>query len=322
MRALLQHRYGGSEVLQLGEAAVPAIGPREVLVRVHGAGLDRGTWHMMTGRPYLMRIMGFGFSAPKNAVVGFDVAGTVVAVGAEVTRFQVGDAVFGIGKGTFAEYAAALEDKLSVKPKALTFEQAAVVPVSGLTALRAVDAARVAAGQRVLIIGASGGVGSFAVQLARARGASVTGVSSTSKLDLVRSLGAEHVLDYTAGDFTAGDARYDVILDAGGNTPLSKLRRVLAPAGTLVFIGGEHGGDWSAGFGRQLLALALSPFVKQKFVMLMNREHHDGLDALSPLLESGQIKSAIDRTWRLEGAVEAMKHLEAGRARGKIAIVP
>jgi len=322
MRAVVQHRYGGSEVLEQGETPVPTIGPREVLVRVQAAGLDRGTWHLMTGRPYLMRLMGFGFSAPKNEVVGLDLAGTVVAVGSEVTRFKAGDAVFGIGKGSFAEYATALEDKLSLKPKSLSFEQAAVVPVSGMTALQAVDAGKIAAGQRVLVIGASGGVGSYAVQLARARGAHVTGVCSTSKVAHVRALGADEVVDYSAGDFTAGDARWDVILDAGGNTPLSKLRRILSATGTLVFIGGETGGGWSPGFGRQFLALLLSPFTKQKFVMLMNREHHDSLDALTPLLESGAVKPPMERTFRLSEAVDAMKHLEAGRVRGKVAIVP
>ncbi len=322
MTAVQQQAYGGLEVLQSGEAQVPAIGPRDVLVRVHAAGLDRGTWHLMTGRPYLMRLMGFGFSAPKQKVVGRDLAGTVVAVGREVTRFAPGDAVFGVGEGTFARYSRAEEAKLSLKPKALSFEQAAVVPVSGLTALQALDAAKVAAGQRVLVIGASGGVGTYAVQLARARGAIVTGVCSASKAELVRSLGAERTLDYAREDFTAGDERYDVILDIGGNTPLSKLRRVLATHGTLAFVGGEHGGDWTAGFGRQLLALALAPFVKQRFVMVANREHHAGLDALTPLLDAGTVRPVLERSFPLSQAVEAMQHLIDGRVRGKVAIVP
>lgn len=321
MRAILQSSYGSTDKLRLGDTARPSPGVGEVLVKVHAAGIDRGTWHLMTGRPYLMRLMGFGFWAPKNEVLGRDLAGTVVAVGRDVTRFSPGEAVFGIGEGTFAEYALAKAAKLSPKPRSLSFEQAAVVPVSGLTALQAVEAGRLTAGHAVLVIGSSGGVGTFAVQLAKARGARVTGVCSTSKIDLVRSLGADHVIDYRTEDFTAGTTKYDVILDAGGNTPLSKLRRVLATHGRLVFIGGEKGGDWSAGFGRPLLAFSLSPFVRQKFVMLMSREHHSGLDALAPLLEAGKLKPALERTWRLDEAVEAMRQLEAGRVRGKVAIV-
>ncbi|MGE0450118.1 MAG: NAD(P)-dependent alcohol dehydrogenase [Vicinamibacterales bacterium] len=322
MRAVVQQGYGGIEVLRAGEAPVPNIGAREALVHVHAAGLDRGTWHLMTGRPYLMRLMGFGFWSPKHTVVGRDLAGTVIEVGAEVSRVRVGDAVFGIGEGSFAEYARAVETKLSQKPEALTFEQAAVTPTSGLTALQALDAARVEAGQRVLIVGASGGVGTFAVQLARARGASVTGVCSTSKVELVHSLGAEEVIDYHMRDFTDSPERYDAILDIGGNTPLSKLRRTLTPAGTLVFVGGEQGGDWSAGFGRQLLAFAMSPFTRQRFVMLMNRGHYEGLDRLAEHVARGELRPVLQRSWPLAGAVNAMRELEAGLVSGKVAIVP
>jgi NADPH:quinone reductase-like Zn-dependent oxidoreductase len=259
MRAILQSGYGSTEVLRLGTAERPTPREGEVLVHVHAAGLDRGTWHLMTGRPYLMRIMGFGFSAPKNPVPGLDLAGTVVEVGAKVTRFRAGDAVFGIGEGSFAEYARAREDKLAHKPASLTYEQAAVLGVSGITALQGLrHSGEVRAGERVLIIGASGGVGTYAVQLAKAFGAEVTGVCSTAKLELVRSIGADHVIDYTQSDFADGARQYDLIVDIGGNTPLRRLRRALTPTGRLVFVGGEHGGDWSAGFGRQLRASASS----------------------------------------------------------------
>ena len=243
MRAVAQHRYGTApeEVLRLTQVPRPAIGDGEVLVRVRAAGMDRGTWHLMAGRPYLMRIMGFGFRGPKYPVAGLDLAGTVVAVGASVTRFSVGDEVLGIGRGSFAEYAAAPEDKLVPKPASLTFEQAAVVPVSGLTAIQAVcDAGRVQAGQKVLVVGASGGVGTYAVQLAKAFGAEVTGVARSSKLDLLRSIGADHVVDYTREDFADGTRRYDLIVDVGGNTPVRKLRRALTAQGTLVIVGGRR----------------------------------------------------------------------------------
>ena len=232
MRAIVQDTYGSADVLRLETIPTPQIADNEVLVRVHAAGLDRGTWHFMTGKPYLMRIMGFGFRGPKNRVAGLDVAGTVVAVGSAVTRFAAGDEVFGASRGSFAEYAAAREDKLAHKPANCTFEQAAVAGISALKALQALrDAGRVEAGQKVLIIGASGGVGSYAVQLAKAFGAEVTGVCSTAKLDLVRSLGADHVIDYTKHDFADGSERYDLILDIAGNPALSRLRRALTPAG-------------------------------------------------------------------------------------------
>ncbi|HEY8212434.1 MAG TPA: NAD(P)-dependent alcohol dehydrogenase, partial [Myxococcaceae bacterium] len=284
--------------------------------------LDRGAWHLMTGKPYLMRLMGFGFRRPKNPVMGLEVSGTVAAVGASVTRFKVGDEVFGIGQGTFAEYARAREDKLARKPATLTFEQAAVVGISGATALQSVcDAGRVRAGQRVLIIGASGGVGSFAVQIAKAMGAEVTAVCSAAKADLVRSLGADHVIDYARADFADGSQRYDLILDMGGNSPLSRLRRALAPEGTLVFVGGEHGGDITGGFfGRPLMALALSPFTRQRFAWFLNKEHFESLELLAGLIEAGKVTPAIDRVYPLHQAPDAMRELEAGRVRGKIAI--
>lgn len=320
MRAMLQSGYGGVEVYRAGTVERPRPAPGEVLVQVHAAGLDRGTWHMMTGRPYLMRLMGFGFRAPKNPVPGLEMAGTVVEVGAGVSRFKVGDAVFGVARGAFAEYAAALESKLAHKPAGLGFEEAAALAVSGSTALQAIDAARVGPGTKVLVVGASGGVGSVAVQLAKALGAEVTGVSSGAKVDFVRALGADRALDYRAVDFADGSARYDVILDAGGNTPLSRLRRALAPRGTLVFIGGEHGGDWTAGFERQLAALFVAPFVKQKFVMLMNKEDSAPLERLAALAGAGEVKPVVDRTFPLEQLPDAMRALVEGTVKGKLVL--
>ena len=243
MRAIVQDGYGPTDVLRLARIARPAIGGNEVLLQVHAAGLDRGTWHLMTGRPYLLRLVA-GLRRPRNPVAGLDVAGTVVAAGPGVTRFRVGDEVFGFGRGTFAEYTAAREDKLARMPAGLTFEQAAVVPVSAVTALNALTVAgHVKMGQKVLVTGASGGVGSYAVQLATALGAEVTGVCSTAKVDLVRSLGAAHVIDYTQDDFADGACRYDLIIDIAGNPALSRLRHALTPAGTAVLTGGEAGGN-------------------------------------------------------------------------------
>jgi len=322
MRAIVQDRYGNAEVLRLDRIPRPDIEPHEVLVHVRAAGLDRGTWHMMAGRPYLMRVIGFGFRGPKNRVPGIDVAGTVVAVGAAVTKFAVGDEVFGISRGAFAEFAAAREDKLAPKPANLTFEQAAVVPVSGMTALQGLtDVGRVEAGQTVLVIGASGGVGSYAVQLATAFGAEVTGVASTAKLDLVRSLGARHVIDYTREDFADGGSHYDLILDIGGNPTLSRLRRALTPTGTAVIVGGEEGGRVTGGFGRSLRAPLVSRFVGQRLAMLTNKERGSDLLRLTPYLESGAVVPRIDRTYPLAQVPEAMRHLERGHARGKVSII-
>ena len=320
MRAIVQDTYGSADVLRLEEIDEPDIAANEVLVKVRAAGMDRGTWHSLTGKPYLMRIMGFGFRGPKNRVAGLDVAGTVVAIGADVTRFKTGDEVFGISRGSYAEYAAAREDKLALKPAGISFEQAAVVPISGGTAIQGLRQGGIEAGQQVLIIGASGGVGTYAVQLAKALGAEVTGVCSTAKLDLLRSIGADHVVDYTREDFADGDRRYDLILDVGGNSRLSKLRRALAPKGTLVIVGGEEGGNLTGGFGRQLRAVALSPFVGQRLTMLASKESHTHIEAVSRFIEAGQVTPIIDRTYPLAGVPEAMHHLEAGDARGKIAI--
>ncbi|MGH3505612.1 MAG: NAD(P)-dependent alcohol dehydrogenase [Nocardioidaceae bacterium] len=321
MRAIVQDSYGSADVFVLAQVARPEIADNEVLVHVRAAGLDRGTWHMMAGRPYLLRLLGFGFRRPRNRVPGLDVAGTVIAVGSSVTRFSPGDEVFGISRGSFAEYAAVLEDKLARKPANLTFEQAAIVPISAGTALQALtDVGGVEQGQQVLIIGASGGVGSYAVQLAKAFGAEVTGVCSTAKLDLVRSLGADHVVDYTREDFAGGTSRYDLVLDIGGNSSLSRLRSALTPTGTLVIVGGEEGGRWTGGFGRSLRAPLLSLFVRQRLTMLASKERAGDLERLSPLIEAGKVVPSIDRTYPLDRVAEAMRHLEAGDVRGKVAI--
>jgi NADPH:quinone reductase-like Zn-dependent oxidoreductase len=319
MRAIVQKAYGSAAVLRLAEIERPQIAANEVRVEVRAAGVDRGTWHLMMGQPYLMRILGFGFRRPKNPVPGRDVAGTVVEVGSAVTRFKRGDEVFGISRGSFAEYAAAREDKLDHKPAKLSFEQAAVVPISALTALQGLrDAGHVRSGHDVLIIGASGGVGTYAVQLAKAFGAEVTGVCSAAKVELVRSIGADHVLDYTKDEFADGSHRYDLILDIGGNSRLSRLRRALTPKGTLVIVGGE-GAKW-AGMGRQMHALVLSPFVSQRLTMFVNKERHTDLEALRPLIEEGRVTPTVDRTYPLAEVPDAMRHLEAGHARGKISI--
>jgi NADPH:quinone reductase-like Zn-dependent oxidoreductase len=322
MRAMIQDRYGeAANVLRLGDIDRPTFGDQEVLVRVHAAGLDRGTWHLMSGRPYLLRLMGSGLGSPKNPVPGLDVAGTVVAVGAGVTRFGIGDEVFGISQGSFAEYARAREEKLAQKPADLPFDQAAIVPVSGLTALQALrDVGHVEPGQRVLIVGASGGVGTFAVQVAKASGAEVTGVCSTAKMDLVRSIGADHVIDYTNDDFASGPLRYDLLLDIGGNAPLSRLRRALTPSGTLVIVGGEGGGRWTGGFGRPMWALALSPFVRQRLTMKTPNEHFADLEHLARLITAGELTPIVDRAYPLEHVPEAMHYLVAGHARGKVVI--
>jgi NADPH:quinone reductase-like Zn-dependent oxidoreductase len=320
MRAIVQDTYGVAGVWRVEETARPAIGDGEVLVRVRAAGLDRGTWHLMAGQPYLMRLMGSGLRAPKNRVPGLDVAGTIVAAGVAVTRFGVGDEVFGISQGSFADYACARADKLARKPANLTFDQAAAVAVSGLTALQGLrDAGRVRPGQHVLITGASGGVGTFAVQIAKALGARVTGVCSTAKTGLVSSIGADHVLDYTRDDFADGSQRYDLILDIGGNSPLSRLRRALTPGGTLVIVGGEDGGRWT-GMSRQLRALARSPFTRQRLTTFVSRQRLADLETLAQLIQAGRLAPVIGKTYPLHHAPDAMRDLLAGHARGKLVI--
>jgi NADPH:quinone reductase-like Zn-dependent oxidoreductase len=321
MRAIVRDTYGLADVLELRDITTPEIADDEVLVRVHAAGVDRGVWHVMTGLPYPIRLAGYGLRAPKNPVPGADVAGVVEAVGTAVTRFQPGDEVFGIAKGSYAEYVRAPEDKLAPKPANLTFEQAAVVAVSGLPALQGLrDHGKLRPGQKVLIIGASGGVGTYAVQLAKAFGAEVTGVCSTTKVDMVRSIGADHVIDYTHDDFANGAQRYDVILDIGGNSSLSRLRRALTPKGTLVIAGGETDGRWLGGTDRQLRALVLSPFVGQKLGTFISRENHADMIVLKQLIEAGKVTPVLDRSYPLRDVPEAIRYLEQGNVRGKIVI--
>ncbi|MFU8875933.1 NAD(P)-dependent alcohol dehydrogenase [Micromonospora sp. SL4-19] len=320
MKAIVQDRYGPADVLRLVDIDVPSPGAGQVLVRVRAAGVDPGVWHLMTGLPYVVRL-GYGLRRPRNRVRGMDLAGVVTAVGPGVAGFTPGDEVFGTGAGSFAEYTVASAGRLAPKPATLSFAQAAAVPISGQTALAAVrDSARVRPGQRVLVIGAAGGVGSYAVQLAKAAGAHVTGVCGPTKLDLVRGLGADEVVDYTRVDLP--DDRYDAVVDTAGNRPLSRLRRVLAPKGTLVLVGGEaRGGKWLQGFDRQLRALALSPLVGQRLVPLIAKESTENLAALAGLIDAGQVTPAVDRTWPLAGAPDAIRHLKGGHATGKAVIV-
>jgi NADPH:quinone reductase-like Zn-dependent oxidoreductase len=322
MHAVVQDRYGSADVLHHATVARPESREDDVLIRVRAAGLHIGDWHLMTGQPYLMRIMGFGLRAPKARVRGTDVAGTVVAVGSRVTDVQAGDEVFGTCDGAYAEYATARPDTLAPKPASLSFEQAAALPTSAVTALTAVrDAGHVTAGQRVLVIGASGGVGLFAVQIARALGAEVTGVCSTSKVAVVRSVGADHVIDYSQADIESNGRQYDVIVDTGGNRPLSQLRRSLTLRGTLVLVGGEGGGRWIGGaMGRSLRAMLLSPFVTQKLRMIFATATRAHLQTLAELIEGGKISPIIDTSYALSDVPIAIRHLVTGRARGKLVI--
>ncbi|TGN63052.1 NAD(P)-dependent alcohol dehydrogenase [Nocardioides eburneiflavus] len=321
MRAVHQHRYGGSEQLSLTDAPAPVPGPRDVLVSVRAAGVDRGTWHLMAGRPYAVRLA-FGLRRPKYPVPGRDVAGVVTEVGEQVTAVAVGDEVIGTADGSFAELAVVQEARVGRKPAALSFEEAAVLPVSGLTALQAIRAAGgVRSEDRVLVIGASGGVGSYAVQIAVAQGAEVTGVASGAKADLVRSLGATRVIDYTRDDLDDG-TRYDVVLDIGGLRPLRQLRRLLTDTGTLVIVGGEGGDRWLGGTHRQLAALALSPFIRQRLTALMSKENADDLGTLAQLVDDGHLRPALERTYALHEAAKAIDHVASGHARGKVAVIP
>jgi NADPH:quinone reductase-like Zn-dependent oxidoreductase len=321
MKAIVRDAYGPADVLELRDIDRPEAGAGEVLVRVRAAGVDRGAWHLMTGLPYPLRLAGVGLRAPKNKVLGSEVAGQVEAVGADVTRFRPGDEVMGTCDGSFAEYACGRQDRLAGKPANLGWEQAAAVPISGSTALQAMrDQGRVQAGQKVLVVGASGGVGSFAVQIAKAFDAEVTGVSSTGKVDLVRSLGADHVVDYTREDFAAGPQRFDLILDIGGNTSVTRLRRALTPEGTLVIVGGETGGRWLGGLQRQMQALVTSPFVRQRLRVFVARERYEELEALAELIEAGKVTPSIDRTFPLSDVADAIRYLEQGHARGKVVI--
>ncbi|MFD3443548.1 NAD(P)-dependent alcohol dehydrogenase [Microbacteriaceae bacterium 4G12] len=322
MTAVVQDEYGPADrVLRVERVPVPVPAEGEVLVRVAAAGVDRGVWHLLAGLPYPIRLAGFGLRRPRTRVRGADVAGRVEAVGPGVDAFSPGDEVFGIGAGSFAEFVLCPAAKLAARPAQLSPKQAAAVPVSGLTALQAVrDQGRVAVGHRVLVVGASGGVGSFAVQIAKAFGAHVTGVSSAGKASLVTGLGADRVIDYAAEDFSAGSERYDVIIDTGGHASLRRLRRALTRTGTLVIVGSETGGRWLGGTDRQLRAMALSPFVPQKLGTFVASENAADLRVLADLVRSGAVMPAVDRAFPLEDAPAAIGYLLAGRARGKVVL--
>jgi NADPH:quinone reductase-like Zn-dependent oxidoreductase len=292
-----------------------------VLVRVRAAGIHIGDWHVMTGLPYLLRVLGFGLRAPKVRVRGMDVAGTVEAVGKNVTQFCAGDDVFGTCEGAFADYACAPEDNLAPKPVNLTFEQAAAIPTSSFAALQALrDTGEIRSEQKVLIIGASGGVGMFAVQIAKSFGAEVTGVCSSTKIEMVRSLGADHLIDYSEVDFTSSGLHYDLILEMGGSRSLSDLRRALTPNGTIVLVGGETGSRWLGGTDRWIQALILSPFVRHKLRPLATKPNKTDLLFVKELVEAGKLTPVIDRTFPLTEVREAFRCLAEGRARGKIVI--
>jgi NADPH:quinone reductase-like Zn-dependent oxidoreductase len=323
MTAIVQDQYGEApeQVLRVATLDRPEIREDDVLVRVHAASVDRGTWHIMAGLPYPIRLAGFGFRAPKYDNPGRNLAGMVEAVGAGVTAFTPGDEVYGIGEATFAQFARAAQDKLARKPAKLSFAQAAAVPVSALTALQAMrDHGQVSAGQHVLIIGASGGVGTFAVQIAKAFGAEVTGVCSTAKRDMVRHLGADHIVDYTAEDFADREHRYDVILDIGGNSKLAHLRRALTRRGRLVIVGGETDGRWLGGVDRQVRAMVLSPFIAQTLGTFVASENAADLTALRDLADAGRLTPVIDRSYPLSEAAAALRHLLDGTAQGKLVI--
>jgi NADPH:quinone reductase-like Zn-dependent oxidoreductase len=321
MKAIVQDRYGSADALEFRDIEDPVVAENDVLVRVHAAGCGPDVWHLMTGQPYFARLM-IGFGRPKVGVRGRDVAGTVEAVGSSVKGFQPGDDVMGIVEGSFAELAIGRPDKLVPKPARLSFEEAAAVPISGLTALQVIrDEGKVQPRQTVLVIGAAGGVGTFAVQIAKAFGAEVTGLCSTTKVGLVRSIGADDVIDYTREDFADGSRRWDLIVDTAGRRPLSQLRRALTSKGTLVIVGGDGGGPWTGGFFRGMLrAPLLSPFVGQRLGGLVSKEKLEDLQTLTDLIETAKVTPVIDRTFPLIEAPDAIRYLEQGHPRGKVVI--
>ena len=319
MKAIVQDEYGSADVLRFEDVDVPIAGKDEVLLRVGAASAFIGDWHVMTGTPYAIRLVS-GLRAPKQRVRGQDVAGTIEVLGDGVTGFRVGEEVFGVGVGTFAEYTTARPNRLAPKPTNLSFEEAATVPTTGLTALQGlIKVGKVRSGQKVLVIGAAGGVGSFAVQIAKAFGAHVTGVSSTSKVDLVRSIGADDVIDYTREEIADGTRRYDVIFDTAGNREVSYLRGALTPKGTLVLAGGEGGGRW-LGMGRVLQARAMSPFVGQKMTNFLERPNAEDLLVLKELIEAGKVTPVIGARYPLSDVPTAMRELGTGHGRGKVVI--
>jgi NADPH:quinone reductase-like Zn-dependent oxidoreductase len=322
MKAIVQDRYGEADVLELRDVEEPPVGENDVLIRVRAAGVGPDVWHIMTGKPYIAR-PALGFRRPRTPVRGWDVAGTVEEVGSGVTEFAPGDEVMGSAeRGSFAETTAAPTDKLVRKPSRLSFEQAAAVPVSGVTAIQALrDEARVQPGQRVLVIGAGGGVGTFLVQIAKAFGAHVTGVASTSKLDLVRSTGADDVIDYTREDFTDGSRTWDVVVDTAGRRPLRELRRALTRKGALVIVGGDGGGRWTGGFFRGMLRGPLvSMFVGQRLGGINSKVTKQDLEAVAELIEEGKVTPVVGRIYPLQDAPEAVRVLETGHAEGKLVI--
>ena len=319
MKAIIHSRYGPPDALEVRDIEKPAISDDAVLVRVHAAAVGKGDWLTVRGLPYVAR-MRYGLPKPKHPVPGFDVAGRVEAVGPNVAQLRPGDAVFGWCDGSFAEYASVPEGQLALKPGNLTFEQAAAVPISGFAALQALrDTGGVQPGQTVVVIGASGGVGSFAVQLAKAFGAEVTGVCSTKSLELVRSIGADHVIDYTQQDFTRTGQRYDLILEMAGNRALADLRRTLTPKGTLVLVGGS-GGRWFMGTGRTLRAVVVSPFVGQRLRSFFSKPRGADLVVLKELIEAGKVTPVIDRTFPLSETPEAIRYVGERSTQGKIVI--
>lgn len=321
MRAVFRERYGPGLQVEHRQVPPPGIGPNEVLVRVRAAGVDRGVLHRVTGRPYVVRLGGYGLRRPSVSIPGRDLAGLVEQVGAAVTRLQPGQEVFGIGVGTYAEFARASVDEVAIKPERLTFTEAAALATSGVTALQGLrDQGSLRPGQRVLILGASGGVGTSAVQIAKAMGAEVTGVCRSGKVDLVRAMGADHVVDYSMERLDSAGRRYDLILDAGGNRPLSELRRMLTAGGVLVIVGGDTGGRWLGGADRQLRAVALSRFVGQDLKTFVSRVNYADLVALGLLVDTGQLRPVVDRTFALIRTGEALRYLGDGQARGKVVI--
>jgi len=322
MQAITQDRYGTAEVVALETISRPSPAKDEVLIEIIAAGVDRGTCHLMTGTPYLIRIAGYGLTKPKNTVLGLDVAGRVVAVGADVTRFAPGDEVFGIANGSLAEYAVAKESKLAHKPTNLSFGQAAVSAVSGITALQALtDVGDAQPGQRVLIIGASGGVGSFAIQIAKALGTNVTAIASTRNLEFMRSLGADHVVDYKTEDFTDIAEPFDLILDIGGRNSIRRLRSVLTTTGTLVVVGGENGNRLTGGVGRQIRASMLSPFLQQRLTMFVSKEHFSHMEKLADFITTGAVTPAIQTSYPLADTATALDQLDSGMTTGKSVII-
>jgi NADPH:quinone reductase-like Zn-dependent oxidoreductase len=320
MRAITAERFGGPEVLELRDVDRPEIGDDDVLVRVHAASVNPLDWHYMTGLPYLTRLSA-GLRRPRRGIPGVDVAGRVEAVGRSVTRFRPGDDVFGWGRGAFAEYLGAPADHFVMLPTGTSFAEAAAVPIAGLTALQALrDKGAVRSGHKVLINGASGGVGTFAVQISRSIGAEVTGVCSTGNVELVRSLGAAHVVDYTRDDFAASEDRYDVMIDNVGNRSLATCRRALAPGGVYVLVGGPKTGRWFGPLTRLVRALFVFRFTSRNVAPLLARETNEDLRVLRDLLESGAVTSVVGRTYDLADTADALRHLQTGHARGKIII--